>query len=96
MGCPNLMDAAYTTTNIDSLLEAGADEYVNHPRGVTIKGAELIVSSIYIWFSEDFGGNDSGIIEHLMNYATPALRKKLIQFNRIADHHYDWSLNDAR
>ncbi|MEF8943553.1 MAG: DUF547 domain-containing protein [Desulfohalobiaceae bacterium] len=95
LGCPNLQTEAFTAENIEGLLDQGARAYVNHPRGVTIEDANLMVSSIYAWFQEDFGGNESGVIEHLMRYAEPELKKKLQGLSTIDDDRYDWSLNDV-
>ena len=95
LGCPNLRTEAFTTENIEDVLDQGAREYVNHPRGVTIENGNLIVSSIYEWFQEDFGGSEAGVIEHLLRYAEPELKKKLQGFSTIYDDRYDWSLNDV-
>jgi hypothetical protein len=38
LGCPNLQPEAYTRANTESLLEKGAREFVNHPRGVRLEG----------------------------------------------------------
>ncbi len=96
LGCPNLRRDAYTAANTDALLEAGARDYVNHPRGVTIDGSGLTVSSIYVWFKPDFGGSDAGVIAHLRRYAAPGLEKKLGRTSSIARHVYDWRLNDRK
>ncbi len=61
---------------------------------MSIQDGELVVSSIYEWFQEDFGGSDAGLIEHLRQYAEPELKKKLQGFDSIGDHRYDWTLND--
>jgi len=37
LGCPNLQPVAYTGENTDTLLERGAKDFINHPRGVNIK-----------------------------------------------------------
>ncbi len=95
IGCPNLQTEAFTPENIEGLLDKGAREYVNHPRGVTVENGNLIVSSIYEWFQEDFGGSEEGVIDHLRRYAGPELRKKLEGFSTIYDDRYDWSLNDV-
>ncbi len=95
IGCPNLQEAAFTAANADALLEAGAREYVNQPRGARIEYGKLIVSSIYVWFEEDFGGSEAGVIAHLRRYAGPELAAALAQVSRISDHAYDWRLNDA-
>ncbi len=95
LGCPDLQPEAFTTANTEALLERGARDYVNHPRGARIDGGRLVVSSIYHWFEEDFGGSDAGVIAHLRRYAAPALVRRLEGVERIADHRYDWSLNVA-
>ena len=33
LGCPNLQPVAYTAENTENVLEKGAGEYINHPRG---------------------------------------------------------------
>lgn len=95
LGCPNLMPQAFTADNAERLLDAGARDYVNHPRGARVADGELVVSSIYEWFTEDFGGDDAGVIEHLRQYAEPELATALAGVERIGDDHYDWGLNDV-
>jgi hypothetical protein len=95
LGCPNLQSSAYTAENTQALLERGAGEYVNHPRGVTIKDGKLRVSSIYVWFNEDFGGSAEGLMQHWRNYANGALAKALENYRGGLEHDYDWRLNGA-
>jgi len=95
LGCPNLDKRSYRAAEMDEMLDAGARNYVNSSRGFWRKGNRVGVSSIYVWFKVDFGGNDSGILEHLRRYANPDLAKRLEGVNRIDDHGYDWRLNDA-
>jgi hypothetical protein len=94
LGCPNLMREAFTAENAEALLEAGARAYVNHPRGVSLGDGRLVVSSLYVWFGEDFGG-EAGVLDHLRRYAAPELAARLAAVREIDDHAYDWSLNDA-
>jgi len=96
VGCPNLGTDAFTGTKLEAQLDAAARAYVNSPRGAKVGPGGLVVSSIYSWFDEDFGGNDKGVIEHLRTYATPELAQKLEGTKSISDHVYDWSLNDAK
>jgi hypothetical protein len=95
LGCPNLQPAAYTSENTEALLEKGAREYVNHPRGVAIKNGKLQVSSIYVWFQEDFGGSAEGLMEHWAKYAGQTLADALQSYSGGLEHDYDWRLNDA-
>ena len=85
---------AFTPKNLEILLEKGARDYINHPRGVSFIGNKLQVSSIYFWFEEDFGGSEKGIIRHLKKYLTPDKIKMLNTVERKMTHHYDWNLNE--
>jgi hypothetical protein len=96
IGCPNLPLAPFTGALLEEQLDAAARAFVNHPRGVSVEGADVIVSSIYHWYKADFGGNDAGLLAHLRRFADPPLRAKLKSASQIADHRYDWSLNDLR
>jgi hypothetical protein len=54
---------------------------------------KLQVSSIYVWFIDDFGGDDAGVIRHLQKYADPPLSNSLKNIRRIDEDDYDWDLN---
>ena len=97
VGCPDLQPVAFTAANSEELLERAARAFVNHPRGVAIEeGRRLVVSSIYVWFQDDFGdGTDAGVIAHLARHAAPELKARLDGIARIADHRYDWAINAA-
>ena len=93
-GCPNLSATAFTAANTETLLDAGARAYVNHPRGVDFVDDDfIVVSSIYDWFAADFGGTEEGVLEHLVRYAEKALAERLKNFAGAVDYEYDWSLN---
>lgn len=94
IGCPNLQSVPFTADTADALLDKAAREFVNHPRAARVDRGRLLVSSIYVWFQEDFGNSDKGVIEHLQQYASPQLATSLSDVMRIADDRYDWSLND--
>ncbi|MCY3625519.1 MAG: DUF547 domain-containing protein [Candidatus Dadabacteria bacterium] len=93
-GCPSLLKTAFSAKNTEGLLAAAAREYVNHPRGVSfIENDLIIISSIYKWYSEDFGKNEQDIIRHLQSYADKKLTERLKNFKGSIDYEYDWSLN---
>ncbi len=92
IGCPNLATEAYQADNLERLLKRGAADYVNHPRGARVTDDGLVVSSIYDWFKEDFGGTDAGVLAHLKRYAKPELAATLDGYTSFDDY-YDWSLN---
>ncbi len=95
IGCPNLQPPAFTAANTDALLAAAAQAYVNHPRGARVEDGKLIVSSIYVWFQDDFDGTDAGVIRHITRYADAVLQSQLAGVTSINTHEYDWRLNDV-
>ncbi len=95
LGCPNLLAEPFAEATLDETLEGAAARYVNHPRGARIEGGRLIVSSIYEWFQEDFGGADAGVLAHLRRYATGGTAAALEGRTRIDGDAYDWSINAA-
>jgi len=93
IGCPDIRTRAWRADTLDEDLDAAARAYVNHPRGVTVTDRGLVISRIYKWYQEDFGGNDAGVIAHLLAYAQPQLAQAIRANPRIAGHTYDWALN---
>jgi len=91
--CPNLPLRAFRGATLEPALEAAARAYVNHSRAVRFDGETLIVSSIYDWYADDFGGSDARVIAHLARYANAPLRARLQAATRIDRNAYDWSLN---
>ncbi len=96
LGCPNLQREAFTASNAERLLEDGARTYVNHPRAVAIIDGDLVVSSLYLWYEADFGGDEVSVIAHLRRYAGAELSRALVGRTDIDDDRYDWKLNDMR
>ncbi len=95
VGCPNLQPMAFTAANADAILTGAARAYVNDPRGVSFDRDRLLLSSIYNWFREDFGGDLASVRDHLAQYAGPDLAAKLATAPPLRGYRYDWSLNDA-
>jgi hypothetical protein len=95
LGCPDLQIEPFRGATIDAQLDAAARAYVNHPRGVLVEGDDLVVSSIYDWFMDDFGASERDVIEHLRSHADAELKAALRRFTTIDEDRYDWDLNDA-
>ena len=95
--CPHLIETAFTAANTESLLEAGARDYVNSPRGVDVVDEDFVVlSSIYEWYPEDFGDTEDAVITHLVEYADGELAAFLKTFEGTIEYDYDWRLNEPR
>jgi hypothetical protein len=95
IGCPDLRSLPFSGPNIEAELDDAARQFINHPRGARVDGQRLVVCSIFVWFKEDFGGSDVGVIEHLRHYAAADLASGLGLVQRINAHEYDWRLNDV-
>ena len=93
LGSANLQPLVFTGDNTEGLLEKGAREFINHPRGVDIQKNRLQVSSIYVWFQEDFGRDAEDLMEHWQKYADPQLTDALEKYSGGLAHDFDWRLN---
>jgi hypothetical protein len=94
LGCPNLAREAYTADNTAALMKRGAADFING-HGVRFEGSRVVVSSIYAWFTADFGGTEAAVLDHLRRYARPPLQQRLVGLSSIDGDSYDWRLNDA-
>ena len=94
LGCPNLQPVGFTSANTEALLEKGARDYINSPRGASMVKGKLQVSSIYKWFQEDFGGTEKGVTAHLKKYALEPLSITLQTYQKGLRFDDDWSLNE--
>ena len=94
VGCPNLHTKAFTGKNTEKFLNQLARDYINNPRGLSIKNGRITVSKIYKWFAYDFGNSEAEILKHFAQYASPERRAALERIGRISKSKYDWSLNE--
>lgn len=94
-GCPNLKATPWEAETLEQDLEAAAIAYINHPRGVRVEDGRVIASKIFNWYKEDFGGNQTGILEHARQYAQGDLKTDLEAASRISRYEYNWDLNEG-
>jgi len=93
MSCPNLQKIPFTASNLNIMLNKAARDYINNHRGTEIKNNKLIVSSLYVWYKQDFGETDDAVVDFIKIYAKPKLRNELKHIKRITGNQYDWALN---
>ncbi len=94
IGCPNLETTAYRAATMEQSLEETARNYVNDPRGISIRDGRVTVSRIYDWFIEDFGDSEAGVIAHLKRYAAAPVVEQLTAIGKLHESRYDWQLNE--
>lgn len=95
IGCPDLSATALTGSNIEQQLTTAAKRFINQEKAVSLNNNSLTLSSIYDWFDEDFGDNQQALIQHLITYAEPNLKEKLLTFEGDINFTYNWELNDV-
>jgi hypothetical protein len=93
IGAANLSKKAYKGATLDAALDEVTFDYINSLRGVQVIEGALIVSKIYDWFNEDFGGTEQDVINHIQQFAKEPLRSQLKHVNKIESYVYNWHLN---
>lgn len=93
IGAPNLSDQAYQGKQLNNQLNDAATNYINSLRGVDVIEGKLIVSKLYDWYEEDFGGTKQNVIKHLLQFAKEPLLSQLKHINSIDSYIYNWHIN---
>ncbi len=95
IGCPNLAKTAYTSSNVETLLDAGEAAYINHPRGARFDDrGRLQLSELYKWYAGDFAEDEPALVRYLAeHHATMA--SELITYTGRIRYDYDWALNGS-
>ena len=93
IGCPNLSTQAYTKENTPLQLSEAERTFLAHPRAVAFNAqGKLILSSIFDWYLEDFGGTETALLSYLAQ-EHGELSNQLRNYSSAIRYHYDWSLN---
>jgi hypothetical protein len=93
IGAPNLSKQAYLSSQIEQQLNNSATVYINSFRGAQVIEGKLIISKIYDWYEEDFGGTKRDVIKHLLQFAREPLQSQLKHTNTIDSYIYNWHIN---
>ncbi len=97
IGCPPLLNEAYTGEKLDSQLSHSAKQFFADPDkfSATSDGV-LQLSQILQWFAKDFGPNQDAQLRTIAPYLpTPAAQSLATSGRaRVSYLEYDWGLND--
>lgn len=105
IGCPALLNAAYTADQLDNQLESGMQRFLADSSRNRIKNGKYEVSMIFKWFAEDFESGFKGskmVVDFLALYSeqldpagkfTQAIASKTLGVTYLE---YDWALNDLK
>lgn len=96
LGCPDIPAEPLNADNLDAQLQNATANYLSHPRGMTRRGRALVLSSIFSWYSSDFGDNETEVLATLGTHRDldPLLNGDDLANLRIR-YDYDWNLNAA-
>lgn len=93
ISCPNIQSRAFTSRNVRPLLKQAGREYINHPRGASLKNGKIKASSLFDWYQKDFAKNQAKLMKVFSYYADDRLALYLLGYQGKIDYNYDWSLN---
>ena len=97
LSCPKLAAEAFTASNLERLLDAGARQFVNERRNIYVKDGAVRMSEIFKWYENDFKWSAPSVLEFANKYAKPDLKKALDGLPakpRVQYFDYDWAIND--
>ena len=83
--CPPIQNRAYTSENLEDLLEKSTRSFINNSKFNKIKSSKAQLSKIFEWYGEDFGD--------LKSFINKYSNTKLDASTSIEYLEYDWSLN---
>lgn len=98
VGCPRLINQAFTAANLDELLTANTRHFFADATKFRYdpQGQELHLSKILQWFPTDFGEDRAAQLKTIAPYLPDAAAQQAALSGRaaIAYLEYDWKLND--
>jgi len=89
--CPELAAMAYDGSKLDSQLARKTQSVINDPNFIRLNGPNAVVSQIFEWYADDFGGKDE-VIPFIQQY----LLKKVKLNPDYSFYEYNWSLNEQK
>lgn len=99
IGCPSLMEKAFTGKNLENELEKMTKNFLSNPLKNKINTKEKIIylSKIFDWYEKDFN-DKGGVLKFVAKYLSTDLKTKSQIENgeyRIEYLDYDWKLNST-
>ena len=98
VSCPPLREEAYRGAALDAQLDDQGRRFLQNPfkNQIDLAEGEAVLSKIFDWFEDDFGGSDAAVQRFLAPYAATEAERAALAAARLDVKHadYDWSLND--
>ncbi len=86
--CPSLLNEAFTTGNVNNLLESRTKQFINDNFSNIITTDKIKISHLFDWYQKDFGD----VRAFIGKYARAG--KKINPDAAISYFEYNWMLND--
>ena len=94
IGCPRLLNEAYTPARVDAQLTTNARDFFAQPTNFRVAGDTVYLSSILDWFGEDFGDNTGAVLCRIRAWVPEDQRPRLAGRLTVKYTDYDWGLNE--
>lgn len=98
IGCPRLLNQAYTPENVQQQLESNAKDFFRRSRNFRHDqaGNRFYVSEILSWFATDFGANQATQLKRISQWLPTAAAQQAAQRNTVSLSYldYNWNLNE--
>ncbi len=92
VSCPDLSTEVYQADRLSRQLDRQTRTFLdNDGKGLQKKGHDIVVSKIFDWFEDDFGGSARSVIRFIRQY-----RHDIPATADIDYLDYDWSINGGR
>ncbi len=93
IGCPDLAAEAFDAATLDTQLDDAAALFMQHERAMRFDGDTLYLSSLFKWYSGDFGNSLTQVLATLSKHLPEAAAQQLTSAGGLPKYEYDWSLN---
>jgi len=87
--CPKLQNTAFMATNINTLMNKGATQFVNSDKNDLLDSLNPKLSKIFDWYESDFTDTGVSLIEYINKYAVEPIDGNA----SLSYKDYNWSLN---
>ncbi|RNC92621.1 MAG: DUF547 domain-containing protein [Allomuricauda sp.] len=92
LGCPPIINTAYTPGNLEMLLQKQTEAALNNPSFIRVKGKRVQLSQIFEWYKEDFIRDGKSEIDFVNQFRQSPLDTSA----KVGYYTYDWTLNDIK
>lgn len=98
IGCPKLLNEAYSSGKVQQQLEANAMDFFSRPQNFRydVRQQRFYLSSILSWFAEDFGSGQAAQLKAVSRWLPDQTSRTAAQAGSgsISYLDYNWKLND--